>query len=100
MTDVNTLFNRLHAFFMALQCFNSCAFSRSEGPLKYPQELEQFCSELPFLMAAGRAIRKKVFRLIWEQRATCTSFSQTLARVLTSHEPQTLWNDARTTAST
>ena len=63
VTDVTTLFHRLHAFFMSLEYLNICAFSRAEGPLKYLQELEQFRSEcpgLPFLMAADRAIRKKI----------------------------------------
>ena len=77
VTDVTTLFHRLHAFFMALEYLNICAFSRVEGPLKYLQELEQFRSEcpgLPFLMAADRAIRKKIFRLLSEQRATVHGF--------------------------
>ena len=30
-TDVMTLFNRLRAFFMLLECLNICAFSRAEG---------------------------------------------------------------------
>ncbi|CAE7789061.1 unnamed protein product, partial [Symbiodinium microadriaticum] len=34
------------------------------------------CPGLPFLMAADRAIRKKIFRLLSEQRATYTAFSQ------------------------
>ena len=88
VTDVTTLFHRLHAFFMALEYLNICAFSRAEGPLKYLQELEQFRSEcpgLPFLMAADRAIRKKIFRLLSEQRATYTAFSQALLEVLNNH---------------
>ena len=103
VTDVMTLFNRLHAFFKSLKYLNICAFSRAEGPLKYLQELEQFrsdCPRLPFLMSADRAIRKKVYRLLSEQRATYTSFtsfSQALVEVLTSHKY--LWNDARTSAT-
>ena len=100
MTDVTTLFHRLHAFFMALEYLNICAFSRAEGPLKYLQELEQFRSEcpgLPFLMAADRAIRKKIFRLLSEQRATYTAFSQALLEVLNNHKY--LWNDARTSVT-
>ena len=72
VTDVTTLFHRLHAFFMSLEYLNISAFSRTEGPLKYLQELEQFRSEcpgLPFPMGADRAIRKKIFRLLSEQRA-------------------------------
>ncbi|CAE7892640.1 unnamed protein product, partial [Symbiodinium sp. KB8] len=97
VTDVTTLFHRLHAFFMSLEYLNICAFSRAEGPLKYLQELEQFRSEcpgLPFLMAADRAIRKKIFRLLSEQRATYTAFSQALLEVL-----KYLWNDARTSVT-
>ena len=100
VTDVTTLFHRLHAFFMALEYLNICAFSRAEGPLKYLQELEQFRSEcpgLPFLMAADRAIRKKIFRLLSEQRATYTAFSQALLEVLNNHKY--LWNDARTSVT-
>ena len=96
VTDVTTLFNRLHAFFMSLEYLNICAFSRAEGPLKYLQELEQFRSEcpgLPFLMAADRAIRKKIFRLLSQQRATYTAFSQALLEVLNNHKY--FWNDAR-----
>ena len=95
-----TLCNRLHAFFMSLEYLNICAFSRAEGPLKYLQELEQFRSEcpgLPFLMSADRAIRKKVYRLLSEQRATYTSFSQALLEVLTNRKH--LWNDARAPAT-
>ena len=100
VTDVTTLFHRLHTFFMALEYLNICAFSRTEGPLKYLQELEQFRSEcpgLPFLMAADRAIRKKIFRLLSEQRATYTAFSQALLEVLNNHKY--LWNDARTSVT-
>ncbi|OLP84362.1 hypothetical protein AK812_SmicGene34786 [Symbiodinium microadriaticum] len=98
VTDVTTLFQRLHAFFMALEYLNICAFSRAEGPLKYLQELEQFRSEcpgLPFLMAADHAIRKKIFRLLSEQ--TATTFSQALLEVLANHKY--LWNDARTSVT-
>ena len=100
VTDVTTLFNRLHAFFMSLEYLDICAFSRTEGPLKYLQELEQLRSEcpgLPFLMAADRAIRKKIFRLLSAQRATYTAFSQALLEVLNNHKY--LWNDARTSVT-
>ncbi|CAE7517169.1 unnamed protein product, partial [Symbiodinium microadriaticum] len=92
VTDVTTLFHRLHAFFMSLEYLNISAFSRTEGPLKYLQELEQFRSEcpgLPFPMGADRAIRKKIFRLLSEQRA--------LLEVLNNHKY--LWNDARTSVT-
>ena len=44
------------------------------------------CPALPFLMAADRAMRQKVFRLLSEQRATYTSFSPALVEVLTNHK--------------
>ncbi|CAE7809987.1 unnamed protein product, partial [Symbiodinium necroappetens] len=77
VTDVTTLFNRLHAFFMSLESSSN--------------------SGLPFLMAADRAIRKKIFRLLSEQRATYTAFSQALIEVLNNHKY--LWNDARTSVT-
>ena len=48
-------------------------------------------------MAADRAIRKKIYRLLSEQRATYTAFSQALLEVLNNHKY--LWNDARTSAT-
>ena len=41
VTDVQTLLNRIHAFFMALEYLNICGYSRAAGPLRYLQELEQ-----------------------------------------------------------
>ena len=48
-------------------------------------------------MAADRAIRKKIFRLLSEQRTTYTAFSQALIEVLNNHKY--LWNDARTSVT-
>ena len=99
VTDVQVLLNRLHAFFMALEYLNICGYSKTAGPLKYLQELEQFRSEcpgLPHMLAADSLIRKKTHRLQSEQRATFGTFSQAILEVLTNHKY--LWNDARTKA--
>ena len=100
VTDVSTLFNRIHALFMALEYLNICQYSRNAGPLDYLQQLEQFrqdCPGLPYVMAADSAIRKKVFRLQAEQREAFNSYSAALREVLTNHKY--LWNDARTKAA-
>ena len=99
VTDVQTLLNRIHAFFMALEYLNICGYSRAAGPLRYLQELEQFrvdCPGLPFVMAADALIRKKVYRLQSEQRETYGSFQDALLEVINNHKY--LWNDARTKA--
>lgn len=99
VTDVHTLLNRIHAFFMALEFLNICQYSRTAGPLKYLQELEQFridCPGLPYVMAADSLIRKKVYRLQSEQRETYGSFQEALLEVINNHKY--LWNDARTKA--
>ena len=100
VTDVQTLLNRLHAFFMALEYLNICPYSRATGPLMYLQQLEQFraeCPGLPFVLMADTLIRKKVFRLQAEQRDTFATFQAALLDVLTNH--RYLWNDARTKAT-
>lgn len=99
VTDVQTLMNRVHALFMALEYLNICAYSRAAGSLKYLQELEQFridCPGLPYLIQADSLIRKKVHRLQAEQRETYGTFSDALTEVLNNHKY--LWNDARTKA--
>lgn len=99
VTDVNTLMNRIHAFFMALEYLNICQYSRGAGPLRYIQELEQFrteCPSLPFLQLADSLIRKKVYRLQAEQREVYSTYQLALQEVLTNHKY--LWNDARTKA--
>ena len=100
VTDVQTLLNRLHAFFMALEYLNICPYSRATGPLMYLQQLEQFraeCPGLPFVLMADTLIRKKVFRLQAEQRDAFATFQAALLDVLTNH--RYLWNDARTKAT-
>ena len=99
VTDVHTLLNRIHAFFMALEYLNICGYSRAAGPLRYMQELEQFridCPGLPYVMAADSLIRKKIYRLQSEQRETYGSFQEALLEVINNHKY--LWNDARTKA--
>ena len=99
VTDVQTLMNRIHALFMALEYLNICNYSKTAGTLKYLQELEQFrsdCPGLPNLMTADSLIRKKVNRLQAEQRQTYPTFSDALLEVLNNHKY--LWNDARTKA--
>ena len=99
VTDVQTLLNRIHAFFMALEYLNICGYSRAAGPLRYLQELEQFrvdCPGLPFVMAADALIRKKIYRLQSEQRETYGSFQEAFLEVINNHKY--LWNDARTKA--
>ena len=99
VTDVQTLLNRIHALFMAMEYLNICTYSRTAGPLRYLQELEQFRSEcpgLPNLMAADALIRKKIHRLQAEQRQLYPTFEDALKEVLNNHKY--LWNDARTKA--
>ena len=99
VTDVQTLLNRIHALFMAMEYLNICTYSRAAGPLRYLQELEQFRSEcpgLPNLMAADSLIRKKIHRLQSEQRQLYPTFEEALKEVLNNHKY--LWNDARTKA--
>ena len=99
VTDVQTLLNRIHALFMAMEYLNICTYSRAAGPLRYLQELEQFRSEcpgLPNLMAADALIRKKIHRLQAEQRQLYPTFEDALKEVLNNHKY--LWNDARTKA--
>ena len=91
VTDVHTLLNRIHAFFMALEYLNICGYSRAAGPLRYMQELEQFridCPGLPYVMAADSLIRKKIYRLQSEQRETYGSFQEALLEVI--KQPQVL----------
>ena len=100
VTDVNTLLNRIHAMFMALEYLNICTYSRAAGPLKYLQELEQFraeCPSLPMLISADQMLRKKINRLQAEQRQTYPTFSDAINEVLNNHKY--LWNDARTKAA-
>lgn len=100
VTDSNTLMQRVHALFMAMEYLNICAYSRAAGPLKYMQELEQFrsdCPGLPFLLQADALIRKKVHRLQSEQRETYATYQAAMNEVLTNHKY--LWNDARTKAA-
>ena len=100
VTDAQTLMNRIHALFMALEYLNICTYSKGAGTLRYLQELEQFrsdCPGLPNLITADGLIRKKVHRLQAEQRQTYGTYSEALLEVLNNHKY--LWNDARTKAA-
>ena len=89
-------YNRVHALFMSLEYLSMCSYSKRAGSLRYLQELEQFSSGLPYVMAADSLIRKKVRRLQSEQRELYNNFETAPLEVLNNHKY--LWNDARTKA--
>ena len=91
--------DKLHAFFIALEYLNICEFTAAAGPLRYLSELEEWRHEnkgLALLLAVDTLIRKKVYRLNYDQRKMFPSFSTALIEVLTNHKQ--LWNDARSSA--
>ena len=97
VVDVGTLFNRIHAFFTALGVLEHlCLLARRRAleALKYLQELGQFradCPGPPFIMAADRGIREKVFRLLSEQRNTYATYSAAPLEALANHKY--IWNE-------
>ena len=91
--------DKLHAFFVALEYLNICEFSTAAGPLRYISEIEEWRHEnkgLALLLAVDTLIRKKVYRLNYDQRKQFSTFSAALIEVLTNHKQ--LWNDARSSA--
>ena len=91
--------DKLHAFFVALEYLNICEFSTVAGPLRYISEIEEWRHEnkgLARLLAVDTLIRKKVYRLNYDQRKQFATFSAALVEVLTNHKQ--LWNDARSNA--
>ena len=91
--------DKLHAFFVALEYLNICEFSTAAGPLRYISEIEEWRHEnkgLALLLAVDTLIRKKVYRLNYDQRKQFPTFSAALIEVLTNHKQ--LWNDARSSA--
>ena len=91
--------DKLHAFFVALEYLNVCEFSTASGPLRYISEIEEWRHEnkgLALLLAVDTLIRKKVYRLNYDQRKQFPTFSAALVEVLTNHKQ--LWNDARSSA--
>lgn len=91
--------DKLHAFFIALEYLNICEFTTAAGPLRYLSELEEWRHDnkgLALLLAVDTLIRKKVYRLNYDQRKAFPSFSTALTEVLTNHKQ--LWNDARSSA--
>ena len=94
VTDAQTLMNRIHALFMALEYLNICTYSKGAGTLRYLQELEQFrsdCPGLPNLITADGLIRKKVHRLQAEQRQTYWRSSTTTSTSGMMLEPRRLF---------
>ena len=84
---------------MALEYLNICEFSTAAGPLRYISEIEEWRHEnkgLALLLAVDTLIRKKVYRLNYDQRKQFSTFSAALIEVLTNHKQ--LWNDARSSA--
>ena len=90
------VFQRLHAYFMALEMLNICAFSAADGPIKYINELQKFRrvnSGLSTLLRADKLIRQMVAELNTDDRDSFPTFSSALIHVLDTK--QYLWNDAR-----
>ena len=93
------VFQRLHAFFMAMEMLNICAFTAADGPVKYINELQKFRKSNPglsTLLRADKLIRLMVAELNTDDRDNFPSFSGALLHVLDTK--QYLWNDARSTS--
>jgi len=91
------VFDRITAFFVALEYLNICAFNEAEGTLRYFRELQIFNREWPgmfVLLKADKLIRTEVYRLNTDERPKFPSFSEALRNVLdTKHY---LWDRAKT----
>ena len=93
---VEVLFNRIYAFFVALEYLNICRFTVGSGALRYFKELREFEKERPGFssaLIADQLIRKKVSKLMEEKRSSFKTYSEALLEVLNNHKY--LWNDAR-----
>lgn len=99
--------NRLFAWCVALEFGGYCAMSRfskgggeiTGGTLDYLAELERRRVDFPglsYLVTADKLIRKKVARLLTDERDSFGSFSLALDEVLKNH--RYLWIDARALA--
>ena len=92
------VFQRLHAFFMAMEMLNICAFTATDGPVRYINELQK-CRKvnpgLSYLLRADKLIRQMVAELNTDDRDNFPTFSTALMHVLDTK--QYLWNDARST---
>jgi hypothetical protein len=90
------VFQRLHAFFMAMEMLNICAFTGSDGPVRYINELQKYRKVNPglaTLLRADKLIRMMVAELNTYDRDNFGTFSVALIHVLDTK--QYLWNDAR-----
>ena len=99
VTSEGSVMDRLHAFFVELECLNVCEFTMEAGPLKYLSELEEWHHEsrgLSLLLSADSLLRKKVYKLSNDKRKDFPTFSSALKEVLKNHKQ--LWKDARSTA--
>ena len=80
--------DKLHAFFVALEYLNICEFSTAAGPLRYISEIEEWRHEnkgLALLLAVDTLIRKKVYRLNYDQRKQFSTFLSCFDR--SAHQP-------------
>ena len=90
------VFQRLHAFFMAMEMLNICAFTSGDGPVRYINELQKYRKVSPgisTLLRADKLIRQMVAELNTDDRDNFGTFSVALIHVLDTK--QYLWNDAR-----
>ena len=65
------VFQRLHAFFMAMEMLNICAFTATDGPVRYINELQKFRKVNPglsCLLRADKLIRQMVAELNTDDR--------------------------------
>ena len=98
--SIEIFWNRLNAFFVALEYLNICSFSKASGPLRYIKELRVFEKEIPGLssmMLVDKLMRKKMMEVQEEDRVKFKTFSSAMIEVLDNHKY--LWNDARTKCS-
>ena len=97
---IEIFWNRLNAFFVALEYLNICSYSKASGPLRYIKELRVFEKEIPGLAAmllVDKLMRKKIMEIQEEDRVKFKTFSSAMVEVLDNHKY--LWNDARTRCS-
>ena len=98
--SIEIFWNRLNAFFVALEYLNVCSFSKTSGPLRYIKELRVFEKEIPGLasmLLVDKLMRKKIMEIQEEDRVKFKTFSSAMIEVLDNHKY--LWNDARTRCS-
>ena len=92
------VFHRLQSFFMAMEMLNICAFTATDGPVRYINKLQKFRKANPglgTLLRADKLIRHMVAELNTDDRDHFPTYSEALIHVLSTK--QFLWNDARAT---